>query len=376
MRVLYWVERFWPNIGGVEVLSMQLLTALQQRGYEFAVITSHDRLTLPKEEQYHGIEIYRFPFQPALSNHDLTALKAIRQQVAALRKSFKPSVVHINSVEPSIFFQQHTDRIYPAPVLMTVHSPFYTSERNSLLGRLLSSAEWVVAVSDAILHDVRELIPEVTSRSGVIYNGLVMPHLKPTPLVFDKPRIVCLGRVVVEKGFDVALDAFARIIDQFPEARLVIAGDGPARPALEAQTTRLGLGNVVEFTGWVSPEQVPELIANATIVVVPSRWREPFGLVAVEAAQMARPIVATRVGGLPEVVLHHKTGLLVENEDHVALADHVAFLLQHPERATQMGQAAYRRAQDVFSMERFVNDYDVLYHRLVMTACNAQGAEV
>jgi glycogen(starch) synthase len=264
-----------------------------------------------------------------------------------------------------VFFHQHTDRLSPAPTLVTVHSPIRTSEPNSLVGRLLCSARWVAAVSEAMLDDVRQLLPDLASRSNVIYNGLEAPEIEPAPLPFEEPRLLCIGRVVVDKGFDLAIDAFASIIKRFPRARLVIAGDGVARPELEAQVARLGLEGAVDFAGWVTPEKITELINAATMVLMPSRWREPFGLVALQAAQIARPIVATRVGGIPEIVLHEETGLLVEKDDSAALAKQIAFLLEHPNAATKMGQNARKKAQENFSMERFANDYDVLYRKLI-----------
>jgi glycogen(starch) synthase len=124
------------------------------------------------------------------------------------------------------------------------------------------------------------------------------------------------------------------------------------------------LKGYVEFTGWVSPDKVPELINTSTIVVMPSRWKEPFGLVALQAAQMARPIVATRIGGLPEVVLHQETGLLVDKENSRQLAEAITFLLEHPEVAEQMGRAARMRAKSVFDLERCVDAYDTLYKKL------------
>jgi len=97
---------------------------------------------------------------------------------------------------------------------------------------------------------------------------------------------------------------------------------------------------------------------------MPSR-HEPFGLVALDAALMARPIVASRVGGLSEVVVHRQTGLLFDNEDSRGLADAIISLLNHPEVARRMGQAARRRALNVFSWERCVNGYADLYRSLV-----------
>src|SRR4029077_4031681 len=164
---------------------------------------------------------------------------------------------------------------------------------------------------------------------------------------FDPPRLLCLGRLVAEKGFDSAMTAFALVRNRLPSARLVIAGDGPERSKLQQQTIELGLADSVEFVGSVPPETAAHLIDEATLVVMPSRL-EGFGLVALEAALMARPVVAARVGGLPEVVLHEQTGLLVEHEDHEDLAEAITLLLDHPRTATMFGEAAQRRAKEVF----------------------------
>jgi glycogen(starch) synthase len=184
--------------------------------------------------------------------------------------------------------------------------------------------------------------------------------------------LLCLGRLAPEKGFDLALTALASLIERFPHIRLVIAGDGPARTDLEQQAAKLGLAHVVDFIGWVAPDKVPALLNTATVVVMPS-WREGLPLVALEAALMARPVVATRVGGLPEVVVHGQTGLLIEKEDSDGLAKAIAFLLEHPETATQMGQAAQQRAQEVFNSEQCVNAYDALYQKLITEARLQQG---
>ena len=184
---------------------------------------------------------------------------------------------------------------------------------------------------------------------------------------------MCLGRVVRDKGFDLALAAFAELAPRFPKARLVVAGDGPARPELEAQAQALGVADAVEFPGWVAPERVSELMNSATLVVMPSRWDEPFGLVAVEAALMARPVVASRVGGLAEAVADGETGLLVDKEDPAALARAVAHLLEDPGKAERMGQAARRRARELFGFERQVDAYDGLYQRLAEEATHAEN---
>lgn len=174
---------------------------------------------------------------------------------------------------------------------------------------------------------------------------------------------MCLGRLAHQKGFDLALSALAAINGRFPDIRMIIAGGGPDRPQLERQAAELGLKDVVEFIGWVAPDKVPGLINTATIVLMPSRW-EGLPSVALQASMMARPVVATPVGGLSEVIIHLETGLMVAPEDPAGLAKAIAFLLDHPELAVAMGHAGRRRVQHVFSWQRCVDAYDALYRKL------------
>ncbi len=365
MRILFWSETFWPRVGGVENLAARLLPALRARGHEFVVVT-WENTKIPDEILYLGIPVYRFPFFSGGQQDGLSPMIEYRRQVTKLKRDFAPELVHINSYGPSVLFHLNTTSVHHAPALVTLHQmlPDDPVGHDTLLGDLLRNADWVTACSTAVLVHTRQLVSEIIPRSSLICNALEVPTFHPQPLSFDPPRLLFLGRLVAEKGSDLALTAFAAIFDRFPTARLVIAGDGPERGKLERQTIELGLISSVEFVGSVPPEKVPHLINEATLVVIPSRL-EGFGLVALEAALMARPVVATRVGGLPEVVVHERTGFLIESENSAALAQAITGLLEQPERARQMGQAARRRAKEVFSWERYVNAYDALYQQLI-----------
>lgn len=369
VRVLYWTQLFWPYVGGVEVLASKFLPAMRERGYEFVVVTSHGSLDLPDEDNYNGISIYRFPFRTALTNGDVDKLVAARQRLAKLKRAYKPDLVHVHFTDPSVFFHWQTSYAHSTATLVAIRYalPDRPAGTDTLTGQTLRNADWITADSSAMLMDVHRLVPETIDRSSVIYSGLEMPELVPQPLPVERPRLLCLGRVVEDKGFDVALRAFQIIVKRFHEARLVIAGDGPARPSLERLSAELEIANEVEFAGWTPPEKVPELMNSATVVLMPSRCREAFGLVALEAAQMARPVVATRVGGLPEVVVDKETGLLVPKEDPLALAEGVVSLLKDPGWADKMGKRGRERAQSVFSWDRYVDSHDELYQQLVHT---------
>jgi glycogen synthase len=367
MRVLVWSELFWPYIGGPEVLLAKLIPALRDRGHEFVVLTSHDHLDLPDEERYDGIPVRRLPLRSAIANRDLDLLRDVRQQVIDVKRAFAPDLVHVSAIGPSVFFHLRTLEAGPVTSLVGVQTLFPATEaaRNgSLVREVMLSATWVAAVSRAVLAQARRLAPEIARRSSVIPNGFDLGVARSTERrPPEAPRLLCLGRLVRAKGFDVALAAFAMLGGRFPGLRLVIAGDGPARRELERQAEELGVEGAVDFLGWVDPDAVPDIFGTATVVVMPSR-REGLPIAAVEAALMGRPIVASRAGGLPEVVVHGRTGLLVEREDPRGLAEAVASLLDRPDTAARMGRAGARRARDVLSLDRCVDAYDTLYRML------------
>jgi glycogen(starch) synthase len=214
-----------------------------------------------------------------------------------------------------------------------------------------------------ILEEVRAFAPEIRERSSVVYNGLEAATIQPKPPAFDPPSVLCLGRLVPQKGLDLALQAFAQVVEHFPKVKLVIAGEGIERPALEEQAVGLHLQENVEFRGMVVPEKVPELLNEATLLLMASRM-EGFPMAALEAMQMGRPIVATAVGGVPEAVLHGISGWIAPPQDIQALAEGMRFLLEHPDKAVEMGEAGRRRQQELFSLENTVREYDALYRNL------------
>jgi len=362
MRILFWSGTFWPSIGGVEVLAGKLLPALRERGYEFLVVAPKGHSTLPDEAEYKGIPVYRFSFQNHHTPSIIDYATEMRRKILKLKHCFAPDLVHINAVNRGNFFLLATNDAYRVPLLVTLHGQ-WESQIEPIVVNTLRNASWVAGCSAAILDRGRQLVPEITARSSVIYNGIETPALDPAPISFASPRLLCLGRLVADKGFDLALTAFACVRAHFPSARLIVAGDGPERHSLARQAIDFGLDNSVEFIGSVEPDAVAQLMNEATLVLLPSH-AEAFGLVALEAALMARPVVATRVGGLAEVVVHEETGLLVDDGDSAALADAIMSLLTHQNTARTYGRAARTRAQNVFSWARHVNAYDALYRTL------------
>jgi glycogen(starch) synthase len=378
VRVLYWTEQFWPYIGGVEVLGVEFVRALTDRGHEVTVLTSHGSLDLPDVDEHEDVPIHRFPFLRALAERDIDALARALEGVAAVKRKVLPDVVHLRFTDPSVLFHLKTEDGSRVPLLVSIEVMLPEAEAGpgSLVGRVLRRADHVTAVSHATLDGARRLVPEIHARSSVVYNALPRSGRPPTPPPMDRPLITCIGRVVEDKGFDLAIRAMPRIVEFRPDARLTIAGDGPARGALESLAADLGVADAVFFAGWIPPERIPVLIEESTLVVVPSRWEEAFGLVALEAARGMRPVVATRVGGLPEVVADGETGIVVPPEDPDAIANAVLTLLGDPATAETMGGAAAERARRNFGFERYVDEYETLYDQLQDGRPAHAGAEL
>lgn len=369
MRVMFWPAVFWPSIGGVQTMASDLLVALRERGHEFVVITERGSPDLPAEDEYEGIPVYRLPFAAVV--RDVDRLMEVRSQVIRLKREFAADLLHSFAVSANHFLHLTTQDAHPVPWLVTLHGA-WPSSCDSFVRQTLTTADWVVGCSAAILQLGCELAPEVSSHSSIIYNAQEPASGHPSSLRFDPPVLLYVGRLSREKGIDVALAAFASLIERFPETRLVIAGDGPERAALEQQADQLNLAPAIQFLGWVPPEQVPALINAASVVILPSR-EDSFPVVGLQVALMERPAVATRVGGIPEMILDRETGLLVERENPKALADAIGSLLQHPDNARRMGKAARRRALEAFRFDRHVEAYGALYRMLVPNECTKGG---
>ena len=178
-------------------------------------------------------------------------------------------------------------------------------------------------------------------------------------------RLLFAGRLSREKGVDVLLRAMPSVVGAHPQVRVVVAGDGPERASLERLATSLGVGNAVEFTGSVSGENLEERYRRAGICLLPTLWMENCPVAVLEAMAHGRAVVATRIGGVPELVRAGETGLLIERGNHGDLASALISLLEAPSKVADMGRRAFEAYTDGYTPEIHLDRLHSVYRGLM-----------
>lgn len=368
MRITFVTALWLPATGGIEVLTGQMMTELRRRGHEVSMVTTRHDSSLPDHEIIDGIEIVRIDTVDAIITRDLPGvLRAQRIMWEAVRE-LRPDVLHGHDGSPALWMYLRAARTNRPPLVLTVHSVMsrqfaVTGAALDGLLTMLGDADRITGVSSASIADAIDLVPSITGRTVVVPNGVTPPPRASTPVADGVDELLCIGRLVPQKDFGRALAALRHLADRRPGVRLTIAGDGEERHSLMETARALGIDDRVEFLGMVDNSRIPELLDRATVVVLPS-WYEGMPLAALEAAWMARPVVATAVPGIEEVIVDGVTGRLVAGDDE-ALADAIESLLDDRELARSMGAAARARAESEFSLTACIDRYEAIYAELV-----------
>jgi len=367
MKVLFWTDGFWPLIGGVEIQSFNFVKGMQERGHNYMVL-AQKFAHLQEEETYHDISIRRFDLHSIIPKRELKNLRPIQDYIEWTLKIFQPDIIHLNGCTGwNAFIFRLFRSLFSSPIVLTVHCLFFYGDgTNPLAEEISSMTDQICCVSNSVLRDMELLVPAAKNKLRLIYNGSSIDEIEPSPLCFSPPTLLLLGRLCLEKGFDTAIAAFSLLTKRGSSGsaiRLLIAGEGKHRPALENLVEKLDLTESVQFIGEVARDRVPSVINQATLVLVPS-YLESFGLVAIEAMQMGRPVVASRIGGLKEIVSDGKTGFLVPPRDPTALCQSIQTLLEEPKRAAKMGAQGRKRALEKFSLRQNIVQYEDLYKEL------------
>jgi glycosyltransferase involved in cell wall biosynthesis len=184
-----------------------------------------------------------------------------------------------------------------------------------------------------------------------------------------KPRsqiVLSVGALIPIKGHDVLIEAFSRVRSTFPSLRLTIVGDGKCRDSLEVLARRNNLAEKIDFAGHCARTKIRDLLSESIIFVMPSR-AEGLPLAALEAMSCGVPIIASKVGGVPSIIEHQVSGLLVPPDCPKALADAIQKLLRNPDEAQMLALHAHETAQG-FSLKRMAKTYHDMYFAVLKSA--------
>ena len=352
MNVALFASAFHPHVGGVEELVRQLAHAYQDAGHQVIVVTERWPRDLPEFERYEDIPLYRVPMRVPTGHWKANLSYAVSRlfllaRIGRIIRDFKADVLHVQCVSSSTLYALHVKQTQAIPLVVTLQGELSMDangiyQRKGIAQRIMHRA---LAEADAITACSQQTLAEAEafqgtpfgSRGQVIPNGIRLADfdgVSPSP--HSRPYVLALGRHVRQKGFDILLDAFAQSGDQGHD--LILAGDGPEHAALQETAKRLNLSERVFFPGRADRKTTISLFQGCALFVLPSR-HEPFGIVNLEAMAAGKPVLATAVGGVPEIIEDGVTGLLVPPEAG-PMAARMAALLQCPEQRTALGAAA------------------------------------
>jgi glycosyltransferase involved in cell wall biosynthesis len=206
----------------------------------------------------------------------------------------------------------------------------------------------------------RRLMNEAVSarKVRVIPNGLDLESCLPRAIRSRPRRVIAVGNLRPEKGHVILVEAAADVLREFPDARFELAGGGSELGRLRARAEALGVSHAVSFVG--HRDDVPARLSDADVFVLPSR-SEAFPNAVLEAMGAGLPVIASRVGGVPELIEHERTGLLVPPGNPKALAEAICRVLVDPALGAELGRAARGAVLACFSFDRMVTAFDSIY---------------
>ena len=377
IRILV-IHNHYQQLGGEQVAVEAQVSLLRERGHEVILYTRDNT----------EIEHYELSQKVSFFPKTIFSRRTYRE-IQALVARQRPDVAHVHNVfpliSPSVYRALKDSRV---PVVQTVHNfrflcpnaLFYRHGRiceRCKYGNTLHAVRWKCYRQSYLLSGLYALTIGLHRRAGtlnlidrfialteftaqkLVESGLTtqdkisvlgnfLPNPLPSPGSFEtrEPYVVYLGRLSPEKGVEVLLDA----VTGLPDLRVRIAGDGPQFGVLRAIARQRGLQQV-EFLGRVVGEEKWELLRHATAVAVPSVWYEIFPFAVLESLAAGTPVVASNLGSLPYVVEDGKSGLLFRAGDSQDLREKLAWLVQHPAEALQMGRYGRQVVEKKYSAE-------------------------
>ena len=376
MRVVMLSNSFPPEIGGIQAHVVNLAQSLAAQGNEVRVVTVRRNKSQRVRDTFGGLKVTRLPqlnFAKTLTAQYLAAASAV---LIALRLRGEADVVHYHTYWPDAFTAFLVNKF--VPTIYTAHESRFLimseqGESRRKLELALKPFQGIIAPSTELLTVARQLGVS-RDRSVFIPNAVDANKFSPrvergslrslSDIPADHILILCPRRLVPKNGVEFLIDGLRLVRQRFEKISLVIVGDGPEREKLEARASEFGLQNSVVFLGNQSNDNLPRFYADADIVAIPS-LKEATSIAGLEAMASARAVVATNVGGLPEIIEDGVSGLLVAPSDPEALALAIMRLIEAPDLREQLGLAARACVERKFTWDQVANETTNAYERAI-----------
>lgn len=362
------------DCGGLERVVLELVRGGQKLGQEVSVLCLERPGALAREAEAAGAKVECVEKKPGLKPN----------LVRVLAKSFRtdrPDVIHVHQVGalayagPAAYFSG-----VPA-VVHTEHGKHYANRwKTRVLGSLAARfAHRFCCVSEDVLNEVVEQGVAAKAKCVFVPNGIDTgryatstrsAELRATlGIPGDALVLGTIGRLSEIKRQDLLLKGFVEVLRELPECRLLIVGDGPERKKLTALAEEFGISERVTFAGY---QAQPELYLPLMNVFALTSRSEGLPLAVLEAWSAGKPVIATRVGGLPKLIEHGKTGYLFDLDDAAALAKHIVQLLTNRDLARTLGNAGQAMARDRYDLRVMAQAYETIYRQQLATQARIQ----
>ena len=397
MKILMLTWEYPPRIvGGIARVVHDLSKRLIKDGHEVTVITYRDG-NVPEYENDKGVEVYRVDNYMIHPNNFIDWIMQLNFNMIAkatevINKEGGFDVIHAHDWLVT-YAAKSLKQSFNLPMVATIHAT--EAGRNSGIHddtqRYINDTEWlltyeateVIVNSNYMKGHVQGLFGLPFDKISVIPNGINLNNFTGIDRDYDFRRrfamdnekiILYVGRLVYEKGVQHLISAMPKILENYHDSKLVIAGKGGMIDELKSQVESMGLSNKVYFTGYLNQKEVQKMYKCADVAVFPSTY-EPFGIVALEAMLAGIPTVVSDIGGLNEIVEHGVNGMKSYTGNPNSIADSVLSLLFDPQLAMNVTKNAKNKVKDEFNWQKIAQDTHYIYELAISKTMAQRQAE-
>lgn len=387
MKILMLTWEYPPRIvGGIARVVNDLSKRLIKDGHDVYVVTYREE-SAPYYENDKGVHVYRVDNYMINPNNFIDWIMQLNFNMVAkvnelIAKGEKFDVIHAHDWLVA-YAAKTLKNSYDLPLVSTIHAT--EAGRNGGIHdevqRYINDTEWmltyesseVIVNSKFMKNDLQRLFGLPYEKINVVANGINSTAYSGVEKDYDFRRqyaadnekiILFMGRLVYEKGVQHLISAMPKILENYHDAKLVIAGKGGMLDELKAQVEAMGLGQKVYFTGYLNAKQVSKMYKCADISVFPSTY-EPFGIVALEAMLAGVPTVVSDVGGLNEIVEHGVDGMKSYAGNPNSLADSILELLFNPQLCESISKKAKTKVKNEYSWTKIAQDTHFIYQKAI-----------